>query len=52
MKKLGGDDDGEGRKEKGVIFKGVNKNGDILETLKLMRDLKMSKTSSRMSINT
>jgi hypothetical protein len=39
------------RKDKNVIFKGVNRIGESLETIKLMRDLKITTASSRMQVN-
>lgn len=34
-----------------MIFRGVNRAGETLETLRLMRDLKLFKKSVRMGIN-
>lgn len=47
-----GEEESEGRKDKNVIFRGVNRAGETLETLRLMRDLKVTKLSMRMGINT
>ena len=35
-----------------MIFRGVNRVGDCFETLRLMRDLKMSKMAVKMGVNT
>ena len=48
-RKLGQDDDGRG--EKSVIFRGVNRVGETLESLKLMRDLKLKTQVLKMGIN-
>ena len=45
----GQDDDGRG--EKSVIFRGVNRVGETLESLKLMRDLKLKTQVLKMGIN-
>ena len=50
VRKLNEDEQG-GRRDKNVIFKGVNRAGDMLQTLKLMRDLKMSKMAVKMDVN-
>ena len=48
-RKLGQDDDGRG--EKSIIFRGVNRVGETLESLKLMRDLKLKTQVLKMGIN-
>ena len=48
-RKLGQDDDGRG--EKSVIFRGINRVGETLESLKLMRDLKLKTQVLKMGIN-
>ena len=47
-----GEEDQDSRKDKNVIFRGVNRAGETLETLRLMRDLKVTKMSMRMGVNT
>ena len=42
----------DARRDKNVIFRGVNRAGETLETLRLMRDLKLSKAAVPMNINT
>ena len=48
-RKLGQDDDGRG--EKSIIFRGINRVGETLESLKLMRDLKLKTQVLKMGIN-
>ena len=48
-RKLGQDDDGRG--EKSVIYRGINRVGETLESLKLMRDLKLKTQVLKMGIN-
>ena len=51
VKKLN-EEEHDSRRDKNVIFRGVNRAGETLETLRLMRDLKMSKAAVQMNINT
>lgn len=46
-------DEGEGQRgDKAVIFRGVSRSGEALQTVKLMRDFKVSTSLGRMAINT
>ena len=52
LQRLGNEEDYDPRKDKNVIFRGVNRAGETLESLRLMRDLKISSQQMQMGVNT
>ena len=46
-----GEEVSDSRRDKNVIYRGVNRAGETLETLRLMRDLKLAKDAVKMGIN-
>jgi hypothetical protein len=51
VKVAGEEADGQ-RGDKAVIFRGVSRTGEALQTVRLMRDLKVSTSLARMGVNT
>jgi hypothetical protein len=50
--KVTGDEGDAQRGDKAVIFRGVSRVGEVLQTVRLMRDLKVSTSLARMAVDT
>jgi hypothetical protein len=45
------EEESDNRRDKNIIFKGVNRSSDSLQTIKLMRDLKITSSNIKMNVS-
>lgn len=45
------EEESDSRRDKNIIFKGVNRSSDSLQTIKLMRDLKITSSNIKMNVS-